>query len=49
MVAKNLKKGATVVLESTVYPGLTEDICIPILGNTVGKWKTDAWVIAQKE
>ncbi|MFD2169662.1 nucleotide sugar dehydrogenase [Tumebacillus lipolyticus] len=31
IVAKKLTKGAIVVYESTVYPGVTEDICIPIL------------------
>ena len=30
-VGRNLEKGATVVFESTVYPGVTEDICGPIL------------------
>jgi UDPglucose 6-dehydrogenase/UDP-N-acetyl-D-galactosamine dehydrogenase len=30
-VGKNLKKGATVVLESTVYPGVTEEVVAPIL------------------
>jgi len=30
-VAKFLKKGDFVIYESTVYPGVTEDICIPIL------------------
>jgi len=30
-VGKNLKSGATVVLESTVYPGVTEEIIAPIL------------------
>jgi UDP-N-acetyl-D-glucosamine/UDP-N-acetyl-D-galactosamine dehydrogenase len=30
-VAKQLKKGDFVIYESTVYPGVTEDICIPIL------------------
>jgi len=29
-VGKNLKRGATVVLESTVYPGVTEEIVAPI-------------------
>jgi hypothetical protein len=29
-VGKNLKKGATVVLESTVYPGVTEEVVAPI-------------------
>ncbi|MFH0753956.1 MAG: nucleotide sugar dehydrogenase [Candidatus Omnitrophota bacterium] len=31
LVGKNLTKGAIVVYESTVYPGVTEDICVPIL------------------
>lgn len=30
-VGKHLSKGAIIVYESTVYPGVTEDICIPIL------------------
>ena len=29
-VAKVLKKGDTVIYESTVFPGCTEDICVPI-------------------
>src|SRR5699024_4821692 len=35
-VGRNLKKGAYVVFESTVYPGVTEDICIPILEKESG-------------
>lgn len=31
-----MKKGVTVVYESTVYPGVTEDICVPILEATSG-------------
>jgi len=31
IVGRNLTKGAIVVFESTVYPGVTEDICVPIL------------------
>nr|WP_319375380.1 nucleotide sugar dehydrogenase [uncultured Methanoregula sp.] len=31
LIGKNLKKGATVVLESTVYPGVTEEVIVPIL------------------
>jgi UDP-N-acetyl-D-galactosamine dehydrogenase len=39
---KVLKKGATVVFESTVYPGLTEEVCVPILEQESGlKWKQD--------
>ncbi len=44
-VGKNLKRGATVVFESTVYPGATEEICIPILERCSGmKWKQDFFV-----
>ena len=32
IVGQNLKQGAIVVLESTVYPGVTEEIVCPILG-----------------
>lgn len=35
-VGRNLKKGAIVVYESTVYPGVTEDICVPILEKESG-------------
>ena len=31
IVGKNLSPGTIVVYESTVYPGVTEDVCIPIL------------------
>lgn len=31
IVGRNMKKGATIIYESTVYPGLTEEICEPIL------------------
>lgn len=31
VLGRNLKKGSVVVYESTVYPGVTEDICVPIL------------------
>lgn len=40
-IGRNLKKGSVIVYESTVYPGVTENICIPILeeesGLTVGR------------
>ena len=39
-VGANLKRGATVVFESTVYPGATEEICIPVIEKHSGtKWK----------
>ena len=44
-VGKNLKRGATVVFESTVYPGATEEVCIPIIEKHSGlKWKKDFFV-----
>ena len=36
IVGRNLVKGAYVVFESTVYPGCTEDVCIPILEKASG-------------
>src|SRR5262245_37572512 len=30
-VGRNLKRGATVIFESTVYPGATEEMCAPVL------------------
>ena len=35
-IGQNLKKGAVVVLESTVYPGVTEDIVLPVLEKSSG-------------
>ncbi|NUH86403.1 nucleotide sugar dehydrogenase [Bacillus firmus] len=35
-VGRNLTKGSIVVFESTVYPGVTEDICVPILEKESG-------------
>ncbi len=36
VLGRNLKKGSIVVFESTVYPGVTEDICVPILEKESG-------------
>jgi UDP-N-acetyl-D-glucosamine/UDP-N-acetyl-D-galactosamine dehydrogenase len=44
-VGKNMKKGSIVVYESTVYPGVTEDECVPILEQQSNlKWKKDFFV-----
>lgn len=36
LVGQNLAKGSIVVFESTVYPGVTEDICVPIMEKESG-------------
>lgn len=36
ILGRNLTKGSIVVYESTVYPGVTEEICVPILEETSG-------------
>jgi len=39
---KYMKKGAVVIFESTVYPGVTEDVCVPILEKISGyEWKKE--------
>lgn len=44
-VGRHLKPGAIVVYESTVYPGATEEICIPILERESGlKWREGFFV-----
>lgn len=35
-VGKNISKGSIVVFESTVYPGVTEDVCVPIIEKESG-------------
>lgn len=41
-VGRHMKKGAIVVFESTVYPGVTEELCVPILEKDSGlTWKED--------
>ncbi len=45
LVGKSLKSGATVVFESTVYPGATEEVCIPVIEQHSGmRWKKDFFV-----
>jgi len=36
IIGRNISKGTIVVYESTVYPGCTEDICVPILEKESG-------------
>jgi len=44
-VGRHMKRGAVVVYESTVYPGATEEVCIPILERESGlKWKDGFFV-----
>tara|TARA_B110000483_G_scaffold5193_1_gene6044 strand:+ start:213 stop:1475 length:1263 start_codon:yes stop_codon:yes gene_type:complete len=44
-LSKALKKGDTVVYESTVYPGVTEEVCVPILEEKTGlKFNADFFV-----
>ncbi|MFY7865787.1 nucleotide sugar dehydrogenase [Roseateles sp.] len=44
-VGRHMKKGAIVVFESTVYPGATEEVCIPVLERESGlKWKQDFFI-----
>ena len=44
-VGQNLTRGATVVFESTVYPGATEEVCVPAIEKHSGlKWKKDFFV-----
>lgn len=45
VISRHLSIGSIVVFESTVYPGATEEICIPIIEEHSGKkWKKDFFV-----
>ncbi len=45
IVGKHMKRGAIIVYESTVFPGATEEVCIPVLEeHSCLKWKEDFWV-----
>jgi UDP-N-acetyl-D-galactosamine dehydrogenase len=49
-IGRHMKQGATVVYESTVYPGATEEICIPVIERVSGlKWKRDFHVAYSPE
>jgi UDP-N-acetyl-D-glucosamine/UDP-N-acetyl-D-galactosamine dehydrogenase len=44
-VGRNLRRGATIVFESTVYPGATEEVCVPVVERSSGlEWKRDFFV-----
>jgi UDP-N-acetyl-D-galactosamine dehydrogenase len=41
-VAQHMRKGTTVIYESTVYPGATEEVCVPVLERHSGmRWRED--------
>lgn len=41
-IGRHMKRGAIVIYESTVYPGATEEVCVPILEKFSGsRWKRD--------
>lgn len=41
-VGRHMKRGVTIVFESTVYPGATEEVCVPVIEKNSGmKWKQD--------
>ena len=45
LVGRHLSKGAIVVFESTVYPGVTEEVCVPLLEKESGlRIRTDFYV-----
>ena len=49
-IGRHMKKGSIVVYESTVYPGATEEICIPELEASSGlRWKKDFFVAYSPE
>jgi UDP-N-acetyl-D-glucosamine/UDP-N-acetyl-D-galactosamine dehydrogenase len=49
-VGRAMKKGATVVYESTVYPGATEEVCVPVLERASSRrWKRDFHVAYSPE
>ncbi len=45
IVGQAIAKGCVAVFESTVYPGATEEVCIPIIEKESGlRWKRDFWI-----
>lgn len=50
LIGQNMKNGVTVIFESTVYPGLTEEVCIPCLETSSNLiWKKDFFVAYSPE
>jgi UDP-N-acetyl-D-glucosamine/UDP-N-acetyl-D-galactosamine dehydrogenase len=44
-VGRHLRPGTTIVFESTVYPGATEEICVPVIEQYSGmQWKRDFFI-----
>ncbi len=44
-IARNIKKDTIIIFESTVYPGLSEEVCVPIIEKNSGlKWKKDFFI-----
>jgi UDP-N-acetyl-D-galactosamine dehydrogenase len=44
-VGRHLKRGATIVFESTVYPGATEEVCVPVIERYSSlQWRRDFFV-----
>jgi UDP-N-acetyl-D-galactosamine dehydrogenase len=42
LIGRNMKRDAVIIYESTVYPGATEEICVPIIEKFSGKkWRQD--------
>ncbi len=49
-VGQHMKRGAIIIYESTVYPGATEEVCVPVLEQHSGlKWKQDFHVAYSPE
>ncbi|MFO1412813.1 MAG: nucleotide sugar dehydrogenase [Burkholderiales bacterium] len=45
IVGRHMKRGTTVVFESTVYPGATEEVCVPVMEKHSGlTWKREFFV-----
>jgi len=45
VVGRHISKGGIAVFESTVYPGATEEVCVPVIEKESGlRWKRDFWV-----